>query len=105
MCKLLVNRGCDPLVVDKFKKTAMSFAKTNNHLHVSDYLNMFKKQKGHKMKSNSESMQIEKKGKKKQVPKVEYVLAYTGDNGESKILNGQESDDFLNKNERIKILL
>lgn len=57
------------------------------------------------MKSNSESMQIEKKGKKKQVPKVEYVLVYTGDNGESKILNGQESDDFLNKNERIKILL
>lgn len=43
MCKLLVNRGCDPLVVDKFKKTAMSFAKAQNHFHVSDYLNMFKK--------------------------------------------------------------
>lgn len=43
MCKLLVNRGCDPLVVDKFKKTAISFAKAQNHFHVSDYLNMFKK--------------------------------------------------------------
>ncbi len=64
MCKLLVNRGCDPLVVDKFKKTAMSFAKAQNHFHVSDYLNMFKKQKAMKGKSNSESMQIEKKKKK-----------------------------------------
>lgn len=64
MCKLLVNRGCDPLVVDKFKKTAMSFAKTQNHFHVSDYLSMFKKQKAMKGKSNSESMQIEKKKKK-----------------------------------------
>mgnify|MGYP000879221368 CR=1 FL=1 len=64
MCKLLVNRGCDPLVVDKFKKSAINFAKTHNHHHVVDYLNMFKKEKAQKGKSNSESMQIEKKKKK-----------------------------------------
>lgn len=70
MCKLLVNRGCDPLTVDKFKKTAISFARANNHYHVVDYLNMFKKEKAHKGKSNSESMQIEKKSKKKESVKA-----------------------------------
>ena len=65
MCKQLINRGCDPLVVDKFKKTAATFARVNNHYHVLEYLNLFKKEKASKVKSNSESMQIEKKSKKK----------------------------------------
>jgi hypothetical protein len=81
MCKLLINRGCDPLVVDKFKKTAATLARTQSHYHVVDYLNMFKKEKGQKIKSNSESMQIDKKSKKKETPKGDYLLVYTTPNG------------------------
>ncbi len=43
MCKQLINRGCDPLVTDKFKKTASAIARASNHYHVVEYLNMFKK--------------------------------------------------------------
>jgi hypothetical protein len=82
MCKQLINRGCDPLVVDKGKKTATSTARASNHYHVVEYLNMFKKEKNIKGKSNSESMQIDKKvGKKKEVSKNDYMLVYTGSNG------------------------
>lgn len=43
MCKQLINRGCDPLHVDKLKKTPIAFAKANNHPHIVDYLSGFKK--------------------------------------------------------------
>lgn len=43
MCKFLINRGCDPLTVDKSKKTAATVAKTHHFYHIVDYLNMFKK--------------------------------------------------------------
>ena len=43
MCKQLINRGCDPLKTDKFKKTAVNTAKLNNQLHIVEYLNTFKK--------------------------------------------------------------
>ena len=33
------------------------------------------------------------------------MLVFTGDNGDSRILNGQEVDEFLGKNEKIKKLL
>jgi hypothetical protein len=90
MCKQLINRGCDPLVADKYKKTAASVARAANHFHVVEYLNMFKKEKNQKMKSNSESMQIEKKGgKKKEAPKNEYMLVYTGGNGDTRVLSAQ----------------
>lgn len=56
--------------MDKFKKTAATFARTHNHYHVVEYLSLFKKEKNQKIKSNSESMQIEKRGKKKEIPKA-----------------------------------
>jgi len=43
MCKQLINRGCNPLHVDKLKKTAASFAKISNHHNIVDYLLTFKK--------------------------------------------------------------
>jgi ankyrin repeat protein len=89
MCKQLINRGCDPLIVDKFKKTAATWAKLHHHVHVVDYLNMFKKEKNQKLKSNSESMQIERKGKKKELPKNEYFLVITGSDGQTRPLTQQ----------------
>lgn len=94
------------MVVDKFKKTAASLARASNHHHVVEYLNLFKKEKNMKGKSNSESMQIDKKvGKKKEVPKNEYMLVYTGTNGETRVLSAEEVDEFLKKNNKIKLCL
>lgn len=69
MCKQLINRGCNPWAVDKSKKTAMTFAKMNHHTHVVNYLVGLKKEKEREKErskvSNSESVQIEKKGNNK----------------------------------------
>jgi hypothetical protein len=45
MCKLLINRGCRIDIVDKKKKAPATYARTNHHTHIVDYLNTFKKEK------------------------------------------------------------
>ena len=84
MCKLLVNNGCNPLQVDKSKKTAAHFAKVSGHKHVVEYLNGFKKEAARNKaeKSMESSQNIEKRGRKKEIIKADYCLVYTNENGE-----------------------
>ncbi len=71
MCKQLINRGCNPWAIDKNKKTPMTFARMNHHTHVVDFFTGLKKEKEREKEkerskfSNSESVQMEKKGNNK----------------------------------------
>ena len=85
MCKLLISHGVDVLHVDSKKRTALNFAKKNNHPAVVELLNSYKVQQKKikeldKVKEKDSSMNEKKKPKKDQ-QKVDCVLVFTDESG------------------------